>query len=70
MTTSEDTVVECKSLEVGDVVRRPVPGAEWLTVIHKEDAERRLVVRSHENGDVFEMRWTPAAKWMVRRGDR
>lgn len=62
-----DVIVDCKVLEVGDIVRRPVPGAEWLEVIATRGV-REIRVRSLEQGDEFWMKSDSRAKWMVLSG--
>ena len=58
-------IVEASTVEVGDVVRRPVPGAEELVVETVDRDARALRVRSRDDGATFDMRWDAAAKWLV-----
>jgi len=39
---NEDTIVHCKTLAVGDVIRPPVPGGRWREVTAVDHASKTV----------------------------
>lgn len=64
ITNPTSTIVHSKTLQAGDLVRRPVPGSEWTTVTSVDHANKTFDV---DNGvESSTMRYGNGYVWMHR----
>lgn len=67
----EDTIVHCKTLVAGDVIRAPRPNAAWYRVVDlrawKRGGSGVLVLEAVDGGPEFHEKWGGGHVWVVKK---